>query len=392
MRLGTAIVFWLTFLCLLAHWPSLPFREAAEVTALKTAKSTAGKAMVPYLETIPGTEVSFEMLPIPAGKFTLGSPASEPGRSADEGPQVEINVEPFWMGKHEVTWGEYLEFTKLTNVFEKFNDQGLRQVTVENQVDAVTAPSKLYDPGFTFETGDDPRQPAVSMSQFAAKQYTKWLSLLTGDFYRLPTEAEWEYACRAGTQTAYYFGDDPSQLPQYAWYYENAEEDYVTAKVGQFKPNPWGLLDMHGNVWEWVIDGYEEKGYAKLAAAQQQGDLAVNWPTKRFPRVLRGGSWYSEDPARLRSAARLASDDDQWRSYDPNTPKSPWWFASDEGQTVGFRIVRPVHPPPKSQWSNFWDADLEEIQRDADRRIDKEGRGKRGIIDPDLPKAIKALQ
>ncbi|MEQ8836602.1 MAG: SUMF1/EgtB/PvdO family nonheme iron enzyme, partial [Lacipirellulaceae bacterium] len=281
---------------------------------------------------------------------------------------------------------------KLTNVFEKFNDQGLRQVTVENQVDAVTAPSKLYDPGFTFETGDDPRQPAVSMSQFAAKQYTKWLSLLTGDFYRLPTEAEWEYACRAGTQTAYYFGDDPSQLPQYAWYYENAEEDYVTAKVGQFKPNPWGLLDMHGNVWEWVIDGYEEKGYAKLAAAQQQGDLAVNWPTKRFPRVLRGGSWYSEDPARLRSAARLASDDDQWRSYDPNTPKSPWWFASDEGQTVGFRIVRPVHPPPKSQWSNFWDADLEEIQRDADRRIDKEGRGKRGIIDPDLPKAIKALQ
>ncbi|MEQ8836356.1 MAG: SUMF1/EgtB/PvdO family nonheme iron enzyme, partial [Lacipirellulaceae bacterium] len=87
----------------------MPFREAAEVTALKTAKSTAGKAMVPYLETIPGTEVSFEMLPIPAGKFTLGSPASEPGRSADEGPQVEINVEPFWMGKHEVTWGEYLE-------------------------------------------------------------------------------------------------------------------------------------------------------------------------------------------------------------------------------------------------------------------------------------------
>ena len=170
------------------------------------------KPLEPYSQTIPGTQVVFEMLPVPAGKFLLGSPEDEYGRNPDEGPRVEIHLMPFWIGKCEVTWNEYLEFMNLTNVFEKFDDQGIRAVTEANQIDAITSPSKLYEPSFTFETGDDPRQPAVSMSQYAAKQYTKWLSLLTGDFYRLPTEAEWEYACRAGTTTAYYFGDDPKHF------------------------------------------------------------------------------------------------------------------------------------------------------------------------------------
>lgn len=360
-------------------------------TGLVVAAKPAEKAPEPYTTTIPGSSVPFEMVAIPGGKFKIGSPNSELGHRKDEGPQVTVRVSPFWMGKYEVTWSEYQLFMDLCNVFEKFDDQAMRRLTEENQIDAVTAPSKLYEPSFTFETGDDPRQPALSMSQYAAKQYTKWLSLLTGQFYRLPSEAEWEYACRAGTTTAYSYGDDPQTLTKHAWVYENAEDDYATSKVDALQANPWGLYGMHGNVSEWVLDQYDAEHYAKFAGQTVSVDEFISWPTKLFPRVLRGGSWSSEDPADCRSAARRRSDDDVWRSYDPNIPKSPWWFASEEGQTVGFRIVRPVNPPPREDWNKYWDADVQLIRDHVDRRIDKEGRGERGLVDPQLPIAIKQL-
>jgi sulfatase modifying factor 1 len=356
------------------------------VTGHTIASERDGMAV--YEETIPGTSVVFKMLPIAGGEFYLGSPADEPDRATDEGPQVLVKVDPFWMGRCEVTWAEYRQFMDLCRVFDRFNERNVRQLTDENTVDAVTAPSKLYDPSFVFDSGEDPNQPAVSMSQFAAKQYTKWLSLLTGDFYRLPTEAEWEYACRAGTTTRYSFGDNPSHLPEYGWFAGNSDE-WVTGHVGQKKPNPWGLCDMHGNVAEWTLDEYHANRYAILP----QGETAVNnlaWPTRLYPRVLRGGSW--RDEANLcRSATRTASDDDEWRSYDPNTPRSPWWLASDEAQGVGFRIVRPLVAPPPAERVRYWDADVDSIQRDADRRIDNEGRGERGLVDPTLPAAILQL-
>jgi formylglycine-generating enzyme len=342
--------------------------------------------MAPYTEKIAGSDVQFEMIPVPGGEFFLGSPDTEPGHIEDEGPQVKILVPPLWVGKYEVTWAEYQQFMQLCDVFERFDDRKIRVVTNENEVDAVTAPSKLYDPSFTFASGEDPELPAVTMSQFAAKQYTKWLSLLTGEFYRLPSEAEWEYACRAGQATAYSFGNDQEQLDEYAWYGDNSDE--TSHPVGQKRPNGWGLYDMHGNISEWVLDGFRADWYGQLKDGTT-ADNALAWPERLYPRVLRGGSWQM-DALDCRSAARRQSNDDAWRSYDPNSPKSPWWFASEEAQDVGFRIVRPLTEPPVKDRGKYWDADLEAIQRVVDFRIDKEGRGRRGLVDPQLPDAISS--
>jgi len=344
-------------------------------------------AMVVYDRTIPGTKVAIPLVPIAGGLARIGSPEKEAGRNNDEGPVCQVAIEPFWIGKYEITWAQYKEFMKLCNVFDKFNDLGLRQITEENAVDAITAPSNLYDPSFTFQSGEDPQLPAVSMSQYSAKQFTKWLSNLTGEFYRLPTEAEWEYACRAGTTTAYSFGDDPAKIDDYAWHTDNS--DWEAHLVGQKLPNPWGLFDMHGNAAEWVLDQYIAEHYTTLKSGLS-ATKAIAWPTKLYPRVLRGGSWDHEIQD-CRSASRGQSDDDEWRSYDPNSPQSPWWFASDASQGVGFRIVRPLQPPPKEEWAKYWDADLEEIMKVVNRRIDEEGRGERGLVDPALPAAIKKL-
>ena len=170
------------------------------------AEARDQKGMKAYTEKIVGTEVSFDMVPIPAGTFKLGSPAGEKGRKADEGPQVEIKIEPFWMEKHELTWNEY----ELWGLGLDKQRREMKKTAASNWdklADAVAIPTKPYS-DMTFGMGKD-GFPAICMTQFAAKMYCKWLSAKTGHYYRLPTEAEWEYACRAGSNTAYSFGDDP---------------------------------------------------------------------------------------------------------------------------------------------------------------------------------------
>jgi formylglycine-generating enzyme len=343
--------------------------------------------MVEYSLEIPGTGVTFEMVPIQGGVFRMGSPPEEAHREEHEGPTFEVLVEPFWMGKYEVTWAEYKQFMRLYAIFKEFQSRGERLVTDENRADAITAPTELYDPSFTFEKGEDPRQPAVTMTQYAAKQYTKWLSAVTGQQYRLPGEAEWEYACRAGTTTAYSFGDDPSQLDDYAWYYENSDEK--SHQVGQKKPNPWGLFDMHGNVAEWVLDELLPEGYQRFEGKRVTAKEAIVWPQKAYPRVVRGGHWDEFAPG-CRSAARLGSDDPEWKSEDPNFPLSPWWFTSDPARGVGFRLVRPLEKLPADQISKYWEIDNEDIEFDVDNRLE-EGRGALGLVDPELPAAIEKL-
>lgn len=345
-----------------------------------------GTYMVPYSILIPGTDVEFTMIPIPAGKFTMGSPESESDRSESEGPQFEVQVQPFWMGKHEVTWAEYKRYMQMDDLFRRLHEIGKRTVSDVSAFDVITAPSSLYDPSFTYGDGGDPDQPAATITQFAAKQYTKWLSLMTGDFYRLPYEAEWEYACRAGTTTAYYFGDDSADLEDHAWYVENCDE---RQPVGRKLPNPWGLHDMYGNVAEWVLDEFSPEGYTHISGDSLQVENTFRQPKEVDPRVVRGGHYLAfEDECR--SASRLGSEK-KWRDDDPNTPKSPWWYTNEPATGVGFRLLRPLQAPTREQQDSFWKADVERIIYEAKARIEDNGRGRFGTVDPQLPQEIQQL-
>jgi formylglycine-generating enzyme required for sulfatase activity len=314
-------------LCLLS-WTA----PAAQDPQPKATEFTA------YSEKIPGSDVTFDLVPIAGGTFTMGSKDGEAGRGADEGPPLEVKIEPFWMGRCEVRWDE----------FDRWYEADLPQ---SKKPDGISKPTPAYT-DMTFNMGRD-GFPAICMSHIAARQYCAWLSKVTGRFYRLPTEAEWEYACRAGTTTAYSFGDDAAQLGDYAWCADNSAKTYH--KVGQKKPNPWGLCDMHGNAAEWCADAYLPDLFDKAHGASPRQDPFFPPPHDdknrpvRFAHVLRGGSW-QDPPALLRSAARRGSDP-AWNRRDPQIPRS-WWYLT-EGQLVGFRVVRPLHEPTAERRAEF---------------------------------------
>ena len=297
----------------------------------------------PYKETIPGSKVNFDMVSIPGGKFLMGSPAKEPGRSDDEGPQHSVSVGPFWMGKLEVTWNEYDLFWKT-----KKGAKGEKPNTGNKVADAVSRPTPPYADE-TFGHGRE-NHPVLCITHHAAMEYCRWLSAVTGKTYRLPTEAEWEYACRAGTTTAYSFGDDPKKLGDYAWYAENSPDpDFpdkpkgCTHKVGTRKPNPFGIHDIYGNVWEWTLDQYDPKAYEKFAA-NKLSLRPVTVPTdQKWSHVVRGGSW-ADKPEKLRSAARRISEEN-WQKYDPQEPRSIWWLTRMD--VIGFRVVLAEEEQPE---------------------------------------------
>lgn len=291
-------------------------------------------------QQIPGSEVKFDMALVPGGTYTMGSPEDEAGRNEDEGPQFEVTVDSFWMGIYEVTYDEY-------NIFR---DKTLDLPADENtewDADAVARPSPPYeDP--TFGMGKE-GFPAVSMTQFGALQYCKWLSEKTGVFYRLPSEAEWEYACRAGKTGPYYFDEEDASIDDHGWHYDNSSEKYQ--EVGQKLPNPYGLYDMLGNVSEWTLDQYEEDAY-KVMAEKMSGEVNP-WihPTKLHPRTVRGGSW-DNDAEDLRCSCRISSSR-RWKERDPQIPKSFWW--NTDSPFVGFRIIRPYKQPSKEEQQAFWE-------------------------------------
>jgi formylglycine-generating enzyme required for sulfatase activity len=201
----------------------------------------------------------------------------------------------------------------------------------------------------------------------------------------LPSEAEWEHAARAGSSTAYSFGDDASELEEYAWFSANA--DAGAKPVGTKKPNAFGLHDMHGNVAEWTVDAYSEDGYKVFEGKKLDSLSVVKWPTAAYPRTVRGGSW-ENDAEQVRSASRLGSNDEEWKDQDPNIPLSPWWFTTDPARGVGFRLVRSAKPLSAEEMKKYWEIDNEDIKLDVDIRV-QEGRGVYGISDPSLAEELK---
>jgi formylglycine-generating enzyme required for sulfatase activity len=320
--------------------------EAATATAAAPATAAQGTGddktadtMKAYTQKISDSDVTFEMVPIPAGKFKMGSPDSEADRGDDEGPVHEVEIAPFWMGKYEVTWDEYEIFMFQLDIARRKLDNR-EPNALDKLADACSKPTKPYT-DMTFGMGKE-KFPVICMTQYAMARYCDWISAKTGRYYRLPTEAEWEYACRAGTTTAYHFGDDPEKLGEYAWYYDNSDDKYHP--VGQKKPNPWGLYDMHGNVAEFTLDQYDAEFYKN---SPKKNPLNVAKTTE--PCVVRGGSW-DQDPEELRSADRVESTID-WKQQDPQIPQSIWYYT--DATFVGFRIVRPLEVPDAAAKKTF---------------------------------------
>jgi formylglycine-generating enzyme required for sulfatase activity len=298
------------------------------------SKKSATAKPAAYKVTIPNTTVSYGMAPIPAGEFTMGSDG--PGAKPDEQPPHKVKLDAFWMQTHEVTWDPYLMFM--------FTDQARERDHPDALVDALSRPTAPHLE-MSFGRGNS-GFPAISMTQYAASKFAQWLSAKTGEFYRLPTEAEWEYACRAG-------GDGRVEpLDDYAWYKKNSPQGNFTAgtyhTVGTRKPNAWGLHDILGNVMEWTLDQY-----APYSAAPQQNPVV---PSKTsYPHAVRGGSW-NDDAAAVTCTARVKSDA-SWKRQDPQLPKSVWYMT--DAQWLGFRLVRPAVLPSALEMYQAWNNGVE---------------------------------
>ena len=324
-----------------------------------------------FEQKLGGSDIKFKMVPIPAGTFTMGSASGKP----EEQPAHEVKVDAFFMEEHEVTWDEYNAF--LSN-YNRLAKNGLVPIPQDKMADAVTYPTPMYDmeagPALQRMGGRSAGFPAVIMSQYAARQYTKWLSKKTGRFYRLPSETEWEYAARAGTKTAYFFGDDASKLGDYAWFKGNSNEadgDTGYHKIMTKKPNPWGLYDMYGNAAEWCVDQFAADWYKQFAGKTTDAAATVNFAQdakSAYPRVLRGGS-YDSEADECRSASRLPSNK-LMNNTDPQLPKSPHWMS--DGFFIGFRVVSPVKTPTDAEMQKWWTYDdkitAKTLDRDRERR------------------------
>ena len=288
---------------------------------------------VKYSQPLPSSTLEIDMTPVHGGKVIMGD-------DSFDALKHEIELSSFWISTYEISWDVYTLFMErnideLPSSFKKGSE-------VFIDVDGVSSATIPYmEMSFGMGTNG---YPAINMTQFAASKFCEWLSSITGNYYRLPTEAEWEYACKAGSNSDYYFGDDISILSEYAWYSDNSNGSYH--KIGTKKPNALGLYDMHGNVSEWTIDTYSVDKYKNRNTLKNPFYITKN----KYPKVIRGGSW-NDDATRLKSSRRDLSTK-ELQKRDPQIPKSKWW--NTDAPYIGFRIVRPLSTPEDDVKNLFW--------------------------------------
>ncbi|MHC4508792.1 MAG: formylglycine-generating enzyme family protein [Planctomycetota bacterium] len=312
----------------------------AAVTTTPDAGAAQNETPNKYTETITANtdeKVSFDMVLIPAGSFQMGSAADEAGRKDDEGPKHEVRLDSFYLCTTETTIALFMAYYQET-VSAKRDLLGVQEEKKEGDgdVDAITGPTPVYG---DMTMGYSKKHPAMGMTWHSAMTFCRWLCFKTGKPYRLPTEAEWEYACRAGTTSALGVARAAEQMKEFAWY--EATADSETSEVGKKKPNAWGLYDMPGNVREWVYDFYSPAAYEQ--AAKQTPSVNPKGPDAGEVHVARGGD-YSSPVEELRCAAR-AFEETWWRSGDPQIPKSKWWLPQMD--IIGFRVARSLEADGK---------------------------------------------
>lgn len=325
------------------HAKNVDFGSTGNENQEKYTGPTPVTAHEDYTETVPGTTISFNMKAIPGGTFKIGSPEEEQFRKADEGPQKEVNISPFFMAEIEVSWDEYLAFYSATAAEGRSTDtEGTRTQT---DVDAISGPTPPYgQPDQNWGLG---KRPAITMSYHSAETYCKWLSKVTGKTYRLPTEAEWEYAARGGTNTPYFFTGNPKDFAEKGFlgslFGKTSEEinSYViyannsqmrTEEPDAVEANPFGLKNMLGNALEYCADWYAEDAYQQL----ENGTNDPKGPESGKEHVVRGGSFRSEI-GEIRSASRDYTRTEAWMKTDPQMPKSIWWLS--DCNYISFRVV-----------------------------------------------------
>lgn len=320
-------------------------KETPEVEGIIFERAADVREFCDYLETVPGTAAAISMIAVPGGDFIMGSPEGEPFRKKDEGPCRRVRISPFFMGEVEVTWNQFWAFYSETMSEGRTPPSVIYENNTREYIDAVSGPTPPF--GFPDQGWGMGDRPAITMTHYAAETFCQWLSLKTGRKYRLPTEAEWEYAARGGTSTPYFFEGNPKKfsgegfmksifrpdttgINSYVVYSGNSGNR--SHEPSMVKANPFGLKNMLGNVMEYCSDWYAEDAYSQL----EDGALDPAGPSHGEEHVVRGGL-YSSDAADLRSAARDHTRHDRWLRTDPQNPKSIWWYSDIKG--IGFRVV-----------------------------------------------------
>ena len=283
-----------------------------------------------------------DMLPVKGGEFTW--------RREEKDDILKVSLSPFWMSKHEITWEAYEPFM-LSPIPRQKDGQPLdfMRAQIKNDIEFIARPTPPYHP-MTFGMKRD-GHPALSMTQHAANKYCQWVSFQTGHFYRLPTEAEWEFACRSGSNTNSSWGADAQKAVEYAWFGGDASTHYNIP--GQKKPNLLGFHDMHGNVLEWTLDQYVPNRREYFTKDKVHNPWVK--ATKPYPHVTKGGHW-QQSLKEISAAARHQSTP-IWKVADPQRPRSLWYHTTTPW--LGLRIVRPAKIPTVEEMYHYWNSGVE---------------------------------